>query len=61
MGKNNVTEALRLYTEALSLDASAVLYSNRAAAYMKAESYIKALEDAEKAIELRPDWAKVCT
>ncbi|KAH3845447.1 hypothetical protein DPMN_087728 [Dreissena polymorpha] len=52
-------EALRLYTEALSLDTSAVLYSNRSAAYSKAGNHLKALEDAEKAIELKPDWVKV--
>lgn len=52
-------EALRLYTEALSLDSNAVLYSNRSAAHTKAGNYIKALGDAEQTIEMRPDWIKV--
>lgn len=57
---NNFDEALRLYTEALTLDdRNAVLYSNRSAAYSKAGNYLKALEDAEKTIEMRPDWIKV--
>lgn len=47
-----------MYTEALSLDESAVLYSNRSAAYLKAKRYILAIDDAEKAIELKPDWSK---
>ena len=41
------------------MDENAVLYSNRSAAYLKAKSYLKALWDAEKAIELKPDWSKV--
>ena len=56
-----MTEALRLYSEALKLDPdNAVLYSNRSAAYAKATRYIMAVKDAERAIELKPDWSKVC-
>ena len=36
-----------------------VLYSNRSAAYLKKDDYDKALEDAERAIEVKPDWPKV--
>lgn len=50
---------MNFYTEAINLDPSnAVLYSNRSAAYAKAEQYDLALEDATKAVELKPDWSK---
>ena len=35
-----------------------VFYSNRSAAYMKADSISKALKDAEKCVELAPQWSK---
>ena len=35
-----------------------VYYSNRAAAYTKKEKFTEAIADAEKAIELKPEWAK---
>ncbi|XP_046473704.1 stress-induced-phosphoprotein 1 [Neodiprion pinetum] len=52
-------EAVKYYTEAIALDGSNhVLYSNRSAAYAKAEKYEQALEDAAKTVELKPDWVK---
>lgn len=52
-------EAIKYYTEAIALDSNNhVLYSNRSAAYAKAGQYEQALEDAEKTVSLKPDWAK---
>lgn len=35
-----------------------MLYSNRSAAYAKANKYDLALQDAEKTLQLKPDWGK---
>jgi stress-induced-phosphoprotein 1 len=35
-----------------------VLYSNRSGAYASLKNYQKALEDANKTTEIKPDWAK---
>lgn len=52
-------EAVKYYTDAIALDGgNHVLYSNRSAAYAKAQMYNKALEDAEKTVSLKPDWGK---
>ena len=49
-----------MYTEAIELDpANHLLYSNRSAAYASLKKYKEALGDAEKTIELKPDWGKV--
>jgi stress-induced-phosphoprotein 1 len=56
-GKND--EAIQLYTQAIGLDdKNHVLYSNRSAAYAKANKYEDALKDAEKCISLKPDFMK---
>lgn len=60
--QNNLAEAIQLYTEAIGLDPdNHILYSNRSAAYAKDEKFDLALTDAEKTVELKPDWAKVET
>lgn len=56
----NFEEAIRKYTEAIAIDPeNHVLYSNRSAALTKAERYMEALGDADKVIEIKPDWPKV--
>ncbi|XP_013408018.1 tetratricopeptide repeat protein 28 isoform X1 [Lingula anatina] len=51
--------AIRLYTEAINLDPiNHILYSNRSAAFVKMGHFQKGLEDAVKARDLNPKWAK---
>ena len=55
----DVQLAISLFTQAIDLDPdNHVFYSNRAAAYMKADSKSKALHDAEKCVQLAPTWSK---
>eukprot|EP00053_Salpingoeca_punica_P016469 m.155734 g.155734 ORF g.155734 m.155734 type:complete len:590 (-) comp16969_c3_seq5:1128-2897(-) len=52
-------EAIKHFTAAIALDAgNHVLYSNRSAAYASLKKFQEALEDGEKTVHLRPDWAK---
>jgi DnaJ homolog subfamily C member 8 len=56
---NDIEGAIRFFTQAIDIDPdNHIFYSNRAAAYMKADSVSKALHDAEKCVELAPNWAK---
>ncbi|RDW61210.1 Hsp90 cochaperone STI1 [Aspergillus mulundensis] len=51
--------AIDKFTQAIELDATNhVLYSNRSAVYAAQQEYEKALTDAEKAVEIKPDWSK---
>ncbi|KAG0326821.1 Hsp90 cochaperone [Podila humilis] len=51
--------AIDFFSKAIELDASNhVLYSNRSACYASQKDYLKALEDGEKTVELKADWAK---
>lgn len=53
------TEAVDCYSDALTHSpGDPVLLSNRSAVYWKLNEYGKALEDAEKCILAKPDWAK---
>eukprot|EP01097_Dermamoeba_algensis_P007948 TRINITY_DN512_c0_g1_i5.p1 TRINITY_DN512_c0_g1~~TRINITY_DN512_c0_g1_i5.p1 ORF type:complete len:289 (-),score=47.90 TRINITY_DN512_c0_g1_i5:782-1648(-) len=64
--ERDYVSAIDLYTEALTLAHNsemgptiiALLYSNRAAARCWIKAYTEALSDAEKALELRPEWTK---
>ncbi|KAF7283191.1 hypothetical protein GWI33_001192 [Rhynchophorus ferrugineus] len=59
LAQNRLDEAVQYYSEAIKLDpTNAVLFSNRSAAYAKAQQYELSLNDAEKAIQLKPDWGK---
>jgi tetratricopeptide (TPR) repeat protein len=56
-GDNEI--AIDYYSRAIDLDPeNHVFYSNRSAAYMKNDSKSKALKDAEKCVELAPNWSK---
>lgn len=60
MNEGKFEEAVDQYTAAIDLDSdNHILYSNRSAALTKAGKYLEAIGDADKAIQLKPDWAKV--
>lgn len=47
------------FTQAIAIEPqNHVLYSNRSAVYAATSDYQKALDDANKATEIKPDWAK---
>ena len=47
------------FSQAIAIEpGNHVLYSNRSGAYASMKNYDKALEDANKTTELKPDWAK---
>lgn len=55
----DIQQAISFYTQAIELDPdNYVYYSNRSAAYMKADSKSKALKDAERCLELSPSFIK---
>lgn len=59
MAARQFDEAIKKYTDAIALDSTSVVYlSNRAAAYSSASQHEKAVADAEKAIELDPNFSK---
>jgi len=52
-------EAVNWYTQAIQIDPkNQVYYSNRSAAYLGALQNDKALEDAQKCVDLKADWSK---
>ncbi|KAI5953948.1 sgt2 [Candida margitis] len=59
MGAKDYAAAIAKYTEAIGLDPTNVVYlSNRAAAYSSSQKHAQAIEDAEKAIKLNPDFSR---
>mmetsp|Transcript_34778 Transcript_34778/g.82483 ORF Transcript_34778/g.82483 Transcript_34778/m.82483 type:complete len:290 (+) Transcript_34778:171-1040(+) len=55
----NYKEAISYFTQCIELDPdSELFYSNRSAAYAALKQYETALDDAERAIALKPKWAK---
>ena len=52
--------ALKNYSEAIALDPEdALIYSNRSAVFCGLNRFDQAVDDAEVAIKLKPNWAKV--
>mmetsp|Transcript_4902 Transcript_4902/g.12540 ORF Transcript_4902/g.12540 Transcript_4902/m.12540 type:complete len:580 (-) Transcript_4902:368-2107(-) len=51
-------KAIEWYNEAIKLHEDHVYYSNRSAAYLSKGFAETALKDADKCIELKPDWSK---
>ncbi|TPX55954.1 hypothetical protein PhCBS80983_g04906 [Powellomyces hirtus] len=52
-------EAIQHFSSAIELDPSNhVLYSNRSASYSSLKNYQQALLDANKTVELKPDWPR---
>lgn len=53
------TESIEKFSQAIELDpTNHVLYSNRSGAYASLKDWSKALDDATKTTEIKPDWAK---
>ncbi|KAK9838651.1 hypothetical protein WJX74_000655 [Apatococcus lobatus] len=51
--------AIEHYSEAIELNSSNhVLFSNRSACHASLKQYEQALEDAQKCVDLKPDWPK---
>lgn len=47
------------FTQAIAIEPdNYIFYSNRSAAYASKKDYQAALNDADKVIEIKPDWAK---
>lgn len=58
MSQKLYESAIEQYTEAIKLEPSPVYYSNRAAAWGGLGKHDKAVEDAERALELDPKFSK---
>ncbi|KYQ92351.1 tetratricopeptide-like helical domain-containing protein (TPR) [Tieghemostelium lacteum] len=55
----NFEEAVKHFTEAIQYDeTNHILYSNRSACYAALDKYKEALVDAQKTVQLKPDWSK---
>ena len=57
--RGEVEASIQRYSEAYKMaENDHLLTSNRSHAYFKKGDYVAALEDAQRTIELRPDWGK---
>jgi len=57
--QGNYTLAIQHYTDALSETPNDhTILGNRAAAYQNSSQFAAALADAEKCIQIKPDWGK---
>lgn len=57
--EKNFQQAIDLFTQAISENPTDhLIYGNRSASYYKLSQFEKALEDAEKAVELKASWSK---
>ena len=57
--RGDPVEAIRCYTEGLTLDpASHILFSNRVAARIQTQEFDAAVHDATRCVELNAAWAK---
>eukprot|EP00906_Rhabdomonas_costata_P012911 RCo018544 len=57
--RGDALQAIQHYSEALQLcPGEATLWSNRSAAYRKAQQFHRSVEDAQRCIALSPDWPK---
>lgn len=58
MSKKDYDGAIAKYTEAIKLDPNPIYYSNRAAALGGQGKHAEAVEDAQRAIDLDPNFAR---
>jgi len=59
MSSKDYAGAIAAYTSAIGLDSTnPVYYSNRAAAHSSSDNHKEAVKDAEKAIEVDPNFVK---
>lgn len=58
LAEHRYSQAVEKYDLAISINPTAIFYSNRAMAYLKLESYGLAIADADEAINLDPKYVK---
>ncbi|QPG95042.1 hypothetical protein C2857_007540 [Epichloe festucae Fl1] len=59
IAEKNFDDAIDKFTQAIALQPeNHILYSNRSAAYASKKQWDNALQDADKTIQIKPDWAK---
>ncbi len=55
----NFDKAIEFYSEAINeTPTDHTIYGNRSVAFFRLNKFTNAIEDAEKCIELKPDWSK---